>query len=232
MAQKLSADDHDRIAKAIAAAEGKTSGEIYGVVARQASDYRLTPLLWASIASLLVPALIAALGLDLHRWPPFGEPWFSGEASAAQVDASVEAAMITLVMIQALVFALVAAIASPMPVRMLLTPRSFKRDRVKKAAFEQFIAHGLQRTDARTGVLIYIALAEREARVVADDGIAAKVAQSVWDETIDALTGPAHEGRIADGMIAAIERCGAVLATHFPRKAGDRNEIDDRVVEV
>ena len=40
-----------------------------------------------------------------------------------------------------------------------------------------------------------------------------------------------REGRIADGLIAAVERVGAVLAEHAPRGAADLNEVPDRVVE-
>jgi putative membrane protein len=37
---------------------------------------------------------------------------------------------------------------------------------------------------------------------------------------------------MADGLVVAIESCGALLAAHFPRAADDRNELPDRVVEV
>ena len=33
-------------------------------------------------------------------------------------------------------------------------------------------------------------------------------------------------------MIAAVERVGAVLTEHFPRDAGDTNELPDRLIEV
>jgi len=39
-------------------------------------------------------------------------------------------------------------------------------------------------------------------------------------------------GRLADGMIAAAERVGAVLAQHFPRAEDDVNELPDRLIEV
>jgi putative membrane protein len=41
-----------------------------------------------------------------------------------------------------------------------------------------------------------------------------------------------REGRPGDGIVAAIERVGAVLAEHFPRSADDKNEIPDRLIEL
>ena len=71
-------------------------------------------------------------------------------------------------------------------------------------------------------MLIFVSLAERYARIVADDGIAARVPQSQWQGAVDALVAHMREGRIADGFVAAIERCGAVLAEPFPGRGAAR----------
>jgi putative membrane protein len=39
-------------------------------------------------------------------------------------------------------------------------------------------------------------------------------------------------GRVGDGIVAAVERIGVVLAEHFPRSAVDRNEIPDKLIEL
>jgi putative membrane protein len=41
-----------------------------------------------------------------------------------------------------------------------------------------------------------------------------------------------REGRIAEGMVAAIGDVGAILAEHFPRGADDVNELPDRLIEL
>src|SRR6187399_1968319 len=46
----------------------------------------------------------------------------------------------------------------------------------------------LQHTELRTGVLIFVSVAERYAEIVADAGIATKVSPSVWDEAVAGLT--------------------------------------------
>ena len=49
-----------------------------------------------------------------------------------------------------------------------------------------------------------------------------------WQAAIDALTAHMRDGRIAAGFIAAIERCGAVLAAHAPPD-GSPNALPDRL---
>ena len=39
-------------------------------------------------------------------------------------------------------------------------------------------------------------------------------------------------GRLGDGIVAAVERVGAVLSQHFPRSAADINEIPDQLIEL
>jgi putative membrane protein len=95
-----------------------------------------------------------------------------------------------------------------------------------------FFAHGVHLTQARTGVLIYVALLQRQVEIVADAGIHGKVAQSAWDELAGAVTDAAREGRLADGIVDAVRRAGVLLAAHFPPKPDDVNELSDRVVEI
>jgi hypothetical protein len=51
------------------------------------------------------------------------------------------------------------------------TPRRWQRERAHAAARREFFAHGLTGTRGRTGVLVYVALAERYAEIVADKGV-------------------------------------------------------------
>jgi putative membrane protein len=87
---------------------------------------------------------------------------------------------------------------------------------------------GISRTKNRTGVLIFVSLAEHYARIIADEGIAAKVHPAEWQAAIDALTAHMRDGQIAAGFTAAIARCGDLLATHAPPD-GSGNELPDRL---
>ncbi len=77
-------------------------------------------------------------------------------------------------------------------------------------------------------LLIFVSLAERYARIIADDGIAQKVQASEWQAAIDALSSNMRAGHIAQGFAAAIERCGTVLAAHAPPD-GSPNALPDRL---
>ena len=94
---------------------------------------------------------------------------------------------------------------------------------------EQFASRGIARKRDRSGVLIFVSLAERYARIIADDEIAKRVPQSRWQAAVDALIAHAREDRVADGFIAAIELCGKELAQHFPPKHDSRGKLPDRL---
>ena len=81
----------------------------------------------------------------------------------------------------------------------------------------------------RSGILIFVSLAERYARIIADDGISARVPQSQWQAAVDALVAHMRDGRIADGFVAAIDLCGSELAKIDPRTEASRDELPDRI---
>jgi putative membrane protein len=196
----ITAEDRGRISEAIRAAEANTSGEIVCVLARSSSEYTAAPVLVGALLALLVPWAF----VWLTQW-------------------SVQRILIA----QLIVFVMVTTICALTPIGMALVPRRIKRTRAHRAAIEQFHARGLARLENRAGVLIYVSLAERYARIVVDDHLAAKVPADEWRAAIDALTSHMRDGRIADGFVAATERCGAVLAEHAPGAPSGR--LPDRI---
>ncbi len=201
----ISDDDKKRITDAIREAERKTSGEIFCVIAHKAGNYRTIPFVLAAGFSLIVP-------LPFILW----SNWPASAIYTAQL-----AVFITL----AIVF------TSP-AVRFRIVPRKRKHERAHAEAMSQFFAHGLQNTAQRTGVLIFAAAAERYAEIVADTSINEKVSREVWDDAVTALTSAIADGRPGDGFVAAIEKCGAVLAEHFPPGALQRDELPDKLIEI
>ena len=117
-------------------------------------------------------------------------------------------------------FLVLALVLSLPAVRPRVVPARVRHGRAQALAVQQFLAHGLHTTEARTGVLIFVSLAERHAEIVADAGIAAKVEQAVWDGILGALLAEIREGRLAEGLVAAVDGVGEVLARHFPPRAG------------
>ncbi len=218
----ISDADRLRIRDAVEAAEAKTAGEIFTVVAAASDDYRVIPILWATLVALLGP--LPLLLVDrLIGWPSLTDGWNEASASAGISAVWVYA-------VQLAVFIVLAVVLSFSRVRPLIVPRSVKDDRAHSLAVQQFLAHGLHLTEERTGVLIFVSLAERYAEIVADAAIAKKVDQAVWDEAMAALIAEIKEGRLADGLVAAVGRVGAVLAEHFPPRRRDANELSDDLV--
>jgi putative membrane protein len=78
------------------------------------------------------------------------------------------------------------------------------------------------------GILIFVSIAEHYARVIADEGIAQKVSNAEWQAAIDVLIGHIRDGRVTAGFVAAIQRCGDVLAAHAPPD-GSADELPDRL---
>jgi putative membrane protein len=198
----ISAQDRERISAAIRAAEAKTSGEIVCVLARTSSDATALPILIAAVAALALPWLLVAFtAMPVNR----------------------------ILLLQILVFFAAAMLLCLPRVRVALVPRAARRAVAHRAAMEQFAIRGIARKKDRTGILIFVSLAERYARITADEGIAARVPQSHWQGAVDALVAHMRDGRIADGFIAAIGACGNVLATNFPRTEASRDELPDRI---
>jgi putative membrane protein len=198
----LSQQDRDAISAIIRAAEAKTSGEIVCVLAETSSDARALPILVAAIVALALPWLLDAWTvMTVHR----------------------------ILSLQILAFVVLVPVLCLPAIRVALLPRRARRAAAHRAALEQFVIRGIARKKDRSGVLIFVSLAERYARIIADEGIASRVPQSEWQIAIDTLVEHIGDGRIAEGFIDAIERCGSVLAAHFPRTGATRDELPDRI---
>lgn len=90
---------------------------------------------------------------------------------------------------------------------------------------------GMTKTAERNGILFYIAPALRRFQVLGDSGIHEKCGEELWRETAAVLEEHFRRGAFTDGIVAGIRRVGDVLAAHFPRTEGDRNELTDEVTE-
>jgi putative membrane protein len=198
----ISVQDHRRISAAIHAAEAKTSGEIVCVLAQASCDATALPILIAALAALALPWLLVAF-------------------TAMPVN-------LILLLQLVLFFALALLLCLPR-VRIALVPRAARRAIAHRVAMEQFMIRGVGHKKDRTGILIFVSLAEHYARIIADQGIATRVPQSEWQGAVGALIAHTRGGHVADGFIAAVDLCGKVLAQHFPRSESSRDELPDRI---
>lgn len=207
----LNPDDHERIAAAIRAAEAETSGEIYCVVARRSDGY-FFPAAFATTLGIVLVSLAAAFALE-HWW--------------------IAVRLSHFVVVQLLAIAAACALLWWLPgLRLWLVPRGLAYRAAHANALRQFYARNVHLTTARTGVLVFVSLAERYAAVIADAGIDARVDQEKWDGVVRDLIDHARRDRLADGFVGAISSVGTLLSQHFPVTTDDVNELDDHLVEI
>ena len=135
-------------------------------------------------------------------------------------------------LLQLIVFLTAALVLSHPRLRFHIVPRQARHDRAHAEAMRQFFAQGLDKTEHRTGVLVFASAAERYAEIVADAGINEKVTADVWDHTVNVLVTEIKAGRPGEGFLAAIGQCGAVLAAHFPPDSLKRDELPNRLLEI
>jgi putative membrane protein len=198
----ISAQDRESISIAIRDAEAKTSGEIVCVLAENSSGLTMLPTLLAALIALALPWLLVMFtAMSVYR----------------------------ILSLQIVVFLALSVLFYMPRMRVALLPRAARRALAHRFAMEQFAIHGLSRKKDRTGILIFVSLTERYARIIADEGIAARVPQARWQGAVDALLAHMRDGRIADGFITAIDVCGRLLATNFPRTETSGNELPNRI---
>jgi len=221
---RVSETDIERVTQAVTVAETRSDAEIATIVAERSDNYNDVPLIWAALAALLALAAIAAfpdfyLGL-LDRVTGGWHEWTMREWLTIMLFA------ITLK------FLAVRYLIAWWPLRMLFTPAMTKTHRVRNRAITMFKASTERRTRTRTGVLVYLSLAEHRAEIIADEAIVAQVEGDAWGAAMAAMIDHLKAGRPGDGMVAAVEAIGTVLAEHFPHTGTDPDEIPNRMIRL
>lgn len=200
----LGANERAELARAIAAAERRTSGELAVVVLGRSDSHPEAKLL-AGLATLVLgsaalapvtyaePLLFAAaqcalfaLGWLLARWLPGFEQLFVGEARASEM--------------------------------------------AEEQALQEFARLGLERTRGRTGCLLFVSLLERRAIVLGDEGIHAKVGAEQWLASTQLVLDGIRRESLRAGLSAGIASLGELLAAHVPPQTDERNELPDHLV--
>ena len=191
MALPLTADDRRKIDTAIAAIEQSTSADLEVMVTRASGRYSLYPLVWAVLSALAVAGIAAALTPGLN----------------ARSD----------IIVQLLVLIVLTALCDWMPIRLWLVPTHVKHTNARQLAHREFRAHFAKDTATRECILFFVSLGERYVEIIADHQTHARVPSNAWNKMIGDFTAAVAAGRVADGLLGAIESCGSILKTHYPR---------------
>lgn len=95
----------------------------------------------------------------------------------------------------------------------------------------QYLFHkiGMDKTDERNGVLIYLAVRDRKFAIIGDSGINDRVPEHFWTSIRDAMTNQFKMQAFTEGICAAIQETGVKLKTFFPRAVDDTDELTNEI---
>ena len=190
----LNSQARREVETAFAAAQAQTRAPLQCVLAQTSADYALFPVLGAAVLALAAP------------WPLL---WLTTLAPER------------IYLLQLALFAVLATLIAWTPVRVALAAPAHKRSAGHRAALTQFALRGLDRAPERNGVLLYVSVSERYARLVADAGFDKRVSQAEWRAVIDDLGAAMRRGEREAALKSAASSLGELLALHFPAAEGD-----------
>jgi putative membrane protein len=206
MARILTESEKTAISEAIKNAESQSTGELVTVITKASDDYWFIPSLWAALVALLVPAVLILV-----------DTWWNID-TVYTVQIGVFLGLVLLFRIPAFKFALV--------------PKSTKHARASRVGREQFFMQDLQNTQGRTGILLFVSIAEHYVEVIADKGINDVVPAGTWDQVVSHFITRVKAGQYAEGFIDAINGCGDIMRNYFPATDINPDELPDHLVEL
>ncbi len=209
MESLLSAADLAEVQAATTAAEAKTSGEIVPYLVEQADEHLDGRYRAALLGAVLATALAATVHEAFDLWGP---PIFFWMVVPAWLGA---------------LLGYFACRLLPSLVRALV-PGDVIEARVLRRAEAAFLHEEVFKTRDRTGVLVFLALLEHRAVILADAGIHQAVAKERWQELASSLAAGIRAGRAKESLVHTIEACGELLVQHrVDIRPDDTNELPD-----
>lgn len=211
-------EERQTIASAIAAAEKQTSAEIVCAVATESSRYdreeSIVGLLGA-IAALILLNLTAA-----------GETTGAGSWTRAHSLSLTEQAAAVVVG-----FILGSMVASRWPaLRRLLSSSDTLARECARAAVVVFGQRRLASTRSRSGLLIYVSLAERRVVVLGDDCVTKAAGQALLDRLRDLAVDRLRAGRRLETFVDSIQAATRELAAKMPPNPVNPDELSNELV--
>jgi uncharacterized membrane protein len=98
------------------------------------------------------------------------------------------------------------------------------------AAAQKAFAHlGMHKTIAKNGVLIFVAPRVRKFAIIGDSAVHARCGDEFWKEVAHEISLHFRNGNFTEGILHGVTRAGKLLAEHFPRNAGDKNQLPDEI---
>lgn len=113
-------------------------------------------------------------------------------------------------------------------IRVHLEPSTGKLD-IFERAMEVFHALKMDNTKEANGVLIYVAVEDRNFVIYGDKGINDVVANDFWESTKELIVSHFKKDHFKDGLVEGVLKAGEQLQKHFPWDEDDTNELSDQI---
>lgn len=190
MKKPFTSEEHERIDAAMAAIKRDTSADLRVVVTHVSDRYSIYPIAWAAIGALLLGALLSLL-----------RP---------------ETASRTTIAIQLWFMIAMTLLLEWLPLRLAIVPKRVKHTHAWQLAHREFNSHAMANPKQRHRILLFVSLGERYVEIVADHETHALAPAGTWDRIVADFLAKVKAGHVADGVLAAIASCGAILKEHHP----------------
>lgn len=113
-------------------------------------------------------------------------------------------------------------------IRVHLEPSTGELD-IFERAMEVFHALKMDNTKEANGVLIYVAVEDRNFVIFGDKGINDVVSDDFWESTKDEIISHFKKGHFKDGLVAGVLKAGEQLQKYFPWDENGTNELSDQI---
>jgi uncharacterized membrane protein len=97
-------------------------------------------------------------------------------------------------------------------------------------AVEFFHELKMHKTELHNGVLIYVAIENKQFAVIGDSGIHQHVHQQFWENLKEEMIPFFKNGDYTGALLHAIKQTGEALVKHFPYSKNDANELSDDII--
>ncbi|NVB78154.1 MAG: hypothetical protein HOV81_07160 [Kofleriaceae bacterium] len=198
----LTAAGERALEDAVETIESVSSAEIVIAIRPRARDFLLQHAIVAAVTAIALLAFTLYSKLAFSLWHILTLPIMAGIFAALLVE------------------------AVP-PLYRALVPASVRSVHAYDAACVTFVQRGVHATRDRTGILVYIALRERQVELVGDVGVLQKVGieqLAAWSGTLEATL-----PRGAEALGKQLATLAPELATKLPRRADDTDELANSI---
>ena len=193
MASPFTPEEHQRIDAALAAIKRDTSADLSVVVTPVSDRYPLYPITWASIGAITLGALMSLIRPE----------------TASRIVIEIQLSFLIVVTL----------LLDWLPIRLSIVPKRVKHAHAWQLAHREFNAHAMANPNQPHRILLFVSLGERYVEIIADHETHALAPDGTWNRIVDEFLTTVKAGHVADGVLAAIGACGAILKNTHPNQA-------------